>query len=559
MGDARRRAFRSAVTFASLSIVALACGGESLPAADPSSTSSDAPATGDARDDTGAGATDDPAGDEPHVEPDAEPSTEPSDDEQPTDAIAVPVRIADAESAVPFDRRLLGTNLPAWLGPQRLRDPGFQQLAAESGATVMRMPGGSWSNAYDWAGCELDDEERCFWPWAARPTDFAAFLDATELDGMWTVSINHTAQSAAAAVAFFNGSVDDGRRLGVDRDGVDWGTVGEWARLRRDNGHPEPVGIALWEVGNEVYAGKPESGGDQCASFGWETVWTCDGATYVRGDADHDGYLAIREAMRAVDPTISVGAVGVPDPGGWSNWGGEVVDEAGDALDFYVVHQYGFDSSPSITDALERPAERWPQVVDAVREVLDADVPIAVTEYNLVAVETRDDDQTMTRAVNALYLADSIGQLARGGVTVANQWNFANGQAANGTDYGLVHADDQTTYPQYDAMAIWGRARSTLLDATVDDETVRVYPTVDDDGDATVVVVNLGADTIALELDVAGSPLERATPVSLTTAFADDPSAQVMSTEAVELAASDSGTLGVELRPWSISAIELTS
>jgi hypothetical protein len=75
---------------------------------------------------------------------------------------------------------------------------------------------------------------------------------------MWTLSANATAQSAAAAVAFFNGDVGDDRVIGIDRQGVDWGTVGSWAALRERGGNAEPHRIALWEFGNEVYGGRPD-------------------------------------------------------------------------------------------------------------------------------------------------------------------------------------------------------------------------------------------------------------------------------------------------------------
>jgi hypothetical protein len=55
--------------------------------------------------------------------------------------------------AGPFDRRVLGTNVPAWVRPEKLADPTFQQLAVASGASVVRMPGGSWSSSYDWLAC----------------------------------------------------------------------------------------------------------------------------------------------------------------------------------------------------------------------------------------------------------------------------------------------------------------------------------------------------------------------------------------------------------------------
>ena len=99
----------------------------------------------------------------------------------------------------------------------------------------------------------------------ARPSDFVALMEATGLPGVWTASFSGTAEEAAAAVAFFNGDVDDDRVIGVDEEGRDWQTVGEWARLRAAGGHPDPARIELWEVGNEVYGAKPAAGPD-CAS-----------------------------------------------------------------------------------------------------------------------------------------------------------------------------------------------------------------------------------------------------------------------------------------------------
>ena len=125
-------------------------------------------------------------------------------------AVSAPDIVIDAAAdRTPFAARILGTNVPAWLGPELLGDADFQAETRASGTTLLRMPGGSWSNSYEWDACETGDAERCFWPTAARPSDFIDFLNAVDVDGMWTLSINATAQSAAAAVSFFNGSVDD--------------------------------------------------------------------------------------------------------------------------------------------------------------------------------------------------------------------------------------------------------------------------------------------------------------------------------------------------------------
>ena len=470
-----------------------------------------------------------------------------------TSPVGDEVRIDAAADGVPFDRRLLGTNLPAWLGGERLRDPDFQAEALATGTTLVRLPGGSWSNAYDWRACEVSDDAGCGWPWAARPSDFAAFMLATGLPAIWTVSINGTAQEAAAVVAFFNGEVGDRTRIGSDRNGVDWQDVDTWASLRVAGGNPYPVPIELWEVGNEVYGGKPSEGGTECASYGWEYVWTCDGTTYVIGNGDHDGYLAIREAMIAVDPGIEVGAVGVPDPASWNDWGHEVIEAAGDDLDFYVIHEYGFNSSPSPDAALRRAGELWPEVLADVTNALGDATPVAVTEYNLVAVPDGDDARTMTQVMNALYIADTIGLLATGGVDIANQWNLADGIHPNGTSYGLFSSDENHRFPEFHALEMWSRVGSTLLEPHVD-STVRIYPTRHDDGRLTILAINTGGpSTSRFSVSGTGSGV-RAT---VTSVGADDPSVTVMARSDVRDLGPGDEPFEVEFPAYSISVIDI--
>ena len=83
-----------------------------------------------------------------------------------------------------------------------------------------------------------------------------------------------------------------------------------------------------------------------------------------------------------------------------------------------------------------------------------------MTEHNLVVFLDGDNEQLMTKAVNAFYLAETIGQMATNGVTIANQWNLANGRGANGTDYGLIDAQTHQRSPR---ITPWrsGRASGT--------------------------------------------------------------------------------------------------
>jgi alpha-L-arabinofuranosidase len=412
-----------------------------------------------------------------------------------------------------FDRRLLGTNAPAWIGPKKLADPSFQRRIEDLGTTVIRMPGGSWSSSYNWLACENRDATGCYWTWAARPSDYADFLGVTGVDGMWTVNINSTSQSAAALVAFFNGTVGDNRAIGVDRNGQDWGTFGQWATLRATNGHPAPQPVKYWEIGNEVYGAKAASA-PGCASFGWEDAWTCDGGTYVTGDGTHDGFSAFRAAMRLVDPTIMVGAVGIGgDQREWNDFGQKVISKTAGALDFYIVHDYGFSNSPSKTEVLERPEQQVSKVVEGPRRELAGEnvsvtVPIAVTEYNLFAFADGDTTGMMSQSIDALYVADTIGQMAAQGVQMADHWNLVNGANKTGSDYGMLDPDTSAPKPQFFGLALWSRFGTSMVPVTVgfDSRTqLTAYGGRRDDGTLTLLVINKSAESLNAEIDISGA------------------------------------------------------
>ncbi|MGH6888123.1 MAG: alpha-L-arabinofuranosidase C-terminal domain-containing protein [Rhizomicrobium sp.] len=226
----------------------------------------------------------------------------------------------------PVDSRLFGTNLE-WFnegGGFINADPEFSAklicLAREQGVTVFRFPGGTLADYYHW----IDGTGPC----AARPVrrhptdsgqspnhfgtpEFFELLRATGAQGLITVNAGTgTASEAAQWVAYANEAKN--------------------ARRQAD-GFKQPVGIKLWEIGNELYLpGNPH-----------EQKITVTPEVYV------GRFREFASAMRHVDPTIEVIAIGVAKshsgPGTqFPEWTETLLQRAAGDIDMIAVHNSYF-------------------------------------------------------------------------------------------------------------------------------------------------------------------------------------------------------------------------
>ena len=243
-------------------------------------------------------------------------------------------------------------------------------LLMTGGVTVMRYPGGIYSDVYHWAQNSLtpffaSDSPACGLTqngYLAPNTDFGHFIKtlqavgaqaiitinygtsvansaATKTIGSYsqnTCSNPNTAgqpQEAAAWVAYSNGSTTNTQVIGVDAAGFDWKTVGYWASLRAatplgtDDGYnflrigqSAPLGIKYWELGNEIfyngYNSNHNSETDLHApyvypsGYGMSATYSSRANVSALSPTSYGTYaIPFIQAMRAVDSTIKVGFV----------------------------------------------------------------------------------------------------------------------------------------------------------------------------------------------------------------------------------------------------------
>ena len=219
-------------------------------------------------------------------------------------------------------------------------EPEAVDLVSELRPTVLRFPGGCHADQYFW--------EDGIGPHHLRPDPRPGQYEHFGFDYGTDEHMELSAQVGAEALITVNyGSGIVGGCLSLSAPLVqrvaraaDWveycnapddgsnpnGGV-NWASRRAENGHPEPYGIRFWEIGNEIY-------------FEGQ-IGNVDVHTYARD------VIAFSRAMKAVDPSILIGAVGPSQPywnrwwiPGSPEWNPTLLSVCHQHIDFLVVHCY---------------------------------------------------------------------------------------------------------------------------------------------------------------------------------------------------------------------------
>jgi hypothetical protein len=366
---------------------------------------------------------------------------------------AINVDAGQVLGAVPPE--LFGSNSAYWDEGLPQDQDAIAKLRAAR-LTLLRFPGGSDADGYHWQQFDPTTPNNA---WSTNTTEFLDILAQTAAGGLVTVNFGTgTAQEAADWVRFVN----------LTHQGK----------------------VRYWEVGNEIYGS-------------WEQSWTHDPVAYAEGDATHDGFNAFCAAMKAVDPSILVGAVGTaPYQQEHAAWLPAVLEHTNACLDFIAVHYYRWGQSDTDPYALlTDPPASWLVQGAGLREMLSAygagrPIRVFVTEHNSYYGSTGEPPAALAaQTVNLLYLADTLGQLAVQGIPVANHWDVRNGSGSAAEYWGmLLPSQGNFRQPSYYAFPLWRQAGEQRISATVNLDPgteMTVYGTRHGaTGNLTLIVVN---------------------------------------------------------------------
>ncbi|GAB2477076.1 cellulose binding domain-containing protein [Streptosporangium sandarakinum] len=409
-----------------------------------------------------------------------------------TAPVAVTVNARAALASVP--ETAVGANHAIW--DSRLGTDETADLLKDAGVKLLRYPGGSYSDIYHWA------DHTAPGGYVAPDTDFDTFMRGVRRTGAQPmVTANYGTGTAEEAAAWV-------RRANVTKG----------------------YGVRYWEIGNENY-------GNGHYGAAWEADDHADKspAEYARN------VVAYSDAMKAVDPTIKVGAV-LTTPANWpdalvadgdaGSWNEVVLSTAGPKIDFVILHWYpgAFDRAAQVPDMIQLVRKQIAEHAGAGSERIG----IAMTEFN-----TGSSDRGATTQPGALAAADAYATLLANGVFTVDWWNVHNGigkvtEVEGHTDYGdfgllssgtctdggVCEPAANTPFAPYHALQMvsrFARPGDRFIRAATDQAKVTAHAVRRPDGALAVMLINTSSDTsYPVAIDYSGFSPASGAPTALT-------------------------------------------
>ena len=388
------------------------------------------------------------------------------------------------------DARLFSVNTAAWDGD--LDTTYTTSVMNGMNNQSLRWPGGSWGDGYHWTN-EPDSEGYVNRNWGSFSTNFIHVATNTHAQAFIIANYgSSTPQEAAFGVAMFNVT--------------------------------NQCHFKYWEIGNEIYGtGWEEDSNTNLAYFGQEVPH--DPWTYAMRFKDY------YSAMKAVDPTIKLGAVALPDETSYANnanhpavnpvtgttnngWTAVMLNTMrtnGVTPDFLIEHKY----APGNGDTYNLLwTSTWASDAASLRRIVNDYLGGAATNIELVDTEFGPSgDKQYVSLVGGLFYADSIGQILQTEFNALLWWDLRNGPYAitnsdnalygwrtNSAGYylgdgGCINstAVPPNRYPSYycmELMQYFARGGDTVVTATNDYELLGTYAVQRTNGSLTLLVIN---------------------------------------------------------------------
>ncbi|WP_369365563.1 cellulose-binding protein [Streptomyces sp. CG4] len=368
-----------------------------------------------------------------------------------------------------------GVGLNTAVYDPNMNDATASSLMKAAGVRQLRFPGGSYADAYHWKTHTLTDGG-----WVAPGTDFDHFMATAKRVG------------AQPIITANYGS-------GTPQEAADW------VKYANVDKH---YGVKYWEIGNEI----PGNG-----YYG--SKWEVDNHADKSPRAYANNLLAYAKAMKAVDPTVKIGAV-LNTPGSWpdgvkasgddADWNNTVLSIAGKSIDFVIIHWY--PGGTGTADLLNTPA-KIAGATSAVRSLVNTYAGAHAASVKIAVTETDSSmSPALTSQAAALFASDTYMSWLEHGAASVDWWDLHNGMGTapttvNGeSDYldqgvlssgkcvgGKCEPARETPFPTYwgiRSLTALAQPGDTMVKASSSKQSVAVHAVRSSNGGLNVMLIN---------------------------------------------------------------------
>jgi hypothetical protein len=460
----------------------------------------------------------------------------------------VPSAVSIALSAVAkgrtVDQKMFAVNTAAW--DNGLTSSTSKTLIANAGFQAFRFPGGPTADSYNW-----------------QTNTSGSTTFAVNFDQFATVAL--TASKGQCFITANYGS-------GSPAQAAQWVTYSNVTKK---------YGMKYWEIGNDVY----ESSENDAHTKPHDPV------TYAQQFAQY------YSQMKAVDSTISIGAVAAAGEDSYANYASESVvnprtgvrhsgwtpvmlatlKQLGVTPDFIIYHRFqqgGVDCDLYLLTSIGG----WATDITNLRQQLTDYLGTNGAKSQIMCTETNSDGTSpgkqMCSLVNALYMADSFGALLQTECKGFAWWDLLNGQVTNSNDgtwlygwrtygdYGMISPDFTETYPVYYAeqlLNLFAKPGDTILPTTYSYGLLTAYAVKGAQGTIRLLVINKNTTaTLTANIAISGFVAGKTATVHFYGIPQDTAASQGLSQAiSTTLLRNASSKMTLDFAPYSITVIEI--
>ncbi len=226
----------------------------------------------------------------------------------------------------------------------------------------------------------------------------------------------------------------------------------DWVRYDRGR-------TKFWEIGNENY-GKWQSG------YKIDLKTNLDGQPeIISGELYGRHFKVFADSMRAAaketGSDIKIGAIMVELPKEYyapveNSWNRGLIEQAGDEIDFCVIHSYftPYNENSTAATILNSPEKETLKMLQHMKEIsVEHNIPlkpVALTEWNIFATGSKQS----CSYINGMHATLVLGELIKNKYGMACRWDLVN-RWASGNDHGMFSYGDEPGVPRWNPRPVY--------------------------------------------------------------------------------------------------------